>query len=85
MLGLLHPVVDDDMESIMRLANTEGMLFKFGSGTGTDLSTPAVQQGEALRRRHALGAGVSFMRVYDAIASVVKSGARPAAPPRCRP
>ena len=31
--------VNDDMESIMKLAASEAMLFKFGSGTGTDLST----------------------------------------------
>ena len=39
--------------SIMRLAHSEAMLFKYGSGTGSDLSTPAIQQGEALRRRPA--------------------------------
>ncbi len=31
--------VNDNMEDIMRLATSEAMLFKFGSGTGTDLST----------------------------------------------
>ena len=31
--------VEDNMEDIMRLATSEAMLFKFGSGTGTDLST----------------------------------------------
>src|SRR3954447_8717502 len=31
--------VRDDMEDIMELARSEAMLFKFGSGTGTDLST----------------------------------------------
>src|SRR5215471_125429 len=30
--------VEDNMESIMQLAGSEAMLFKFGSGTGTDLS-----------------------------------------------
>ena len=67
--------VRDDMEDIMRLATSEAMLFKFGSGTGTDLST--------LRSSHEKLAGggkpsgpVSFMRVYDAIASVVKSGGK---------
>ena len=30
--------VEDNMESIMHLAHSEAMLFKFGSGTGTDLS-----------------------------------------------
>jgi ribonucleoside-diphosphate reductase alpha chain len=67
--------VSDDMEGIMRLATSEAMLFKFGSGTGTDLST--------LRSSHEKLSGggkpsgpVSFMRVYDAIASVVKSGGK---------
>ena len=67
--------VGDDMEGIMRLAHSEAMLFKFGSGTGTDLST--------LRSSHEKLSGggkpsgpVSFMRVYDAIASVVKSGGK---------
>ena len=67
--------VTDDMEGIMRLAHSEAMLFKFGSGTGTDLST--------LRSSHEKLSGggkpsgpVSFMRVYDAIASVVKSGGK---------
>jgi ribonucleoside-diphosphate reductase alpha chain len=30
--------VEDSMESILDLAKTEGMLFKWGSGTGTNLS-----------------------------------------------
>ncbi len=67
--------VSDDMLDIMRLATSEAMLFKYGSGTGTDLST--------LRSSHEKLAGggkpsgpVSFMRVYDAIASVIKSGGK---------
>ena len=67
--------VDDTMEDIMRLATSEAMLFKYGSGTGTDLST--------LRscREKLSGGGVpsgplSFMRVYDSIAAVVKSGGK---------
>ncbi|MCE9556193.1 MAG: vitamin B12-dependent ribonucleotide reductase, partial [Planctomycetes bacterium] len=67
--------VTDNMEDIMRLATSEAMLFKFGSGTGTDLST--------LRsHREKLGGGgkpsgpLSFMRVYDQIAAVVKSGGK---------
>ena len=31
--------VGDTMEDIMRLATSEAMLFKYGSGTGTDLSS----------------------------------------------
>ncbi|HZZ71609.1 MAG TPA: vitamin B12-dependent ribonucleotide reductase [Pirellulales bacterium] len=67
--------VQDNMEDIMELARSEAMLFKFGSGTGTDLST--------LRsHREKLGGGgkpsgpLSFMRVYDQIAAVVKSGGK---------
>ena len=39
------------------LATSEAMLFKFGSGTGTDLSTLALQPRKALRRRQAIGPG----------------------------
>ena len=46
--------VEDNMEDIMRLATSEAMLFKFGSGTGSDLSTSAVSPGKALRWRQAL-------------------------------
>ncbi len=67
--------VGDTMEDIMELARSEAMLFKYGSGTGTDLST--------LRsRREKLSGGgrpsgpLSFLKVYDAIASVVKSGGK---------
>ena len=41
------------MESIMRLAHSEAMLFKFGSGTGTDLVADPFQQGKTERRRPA--------------------------------
>jgi ribonucleoside-diphosphate reductase alpha chain len=67
--------VGDDMEGIMRLATSEAMLFKFGSGTGTDLSTLRSSQ-EKLSGGGKPSGPVSFMRVYDAIASVVKSGGK---------
>ncbi len=67
--------VNDEMESIMRLAHSEAMLFKFGSGTGTDLSTLRSSQ-EKLSGGGKPSGPVSFMRVYDAIASVVKSGGK---------
>ena len=67
--------VGDTMEDIMELARAEAMLFKYGSGTGTDLST--------LRSRHEKLSGggrpsgpLSFLKVFDAIASVVKSGGK---------
>ncbi len=67
--------VADDMESIMKLAHSEAMLFKFGSGTGTDLSTLRSSR-EKLSGGGKPSGPVSFMRVYDAIASVVKSGGK---------
>ncbi len=59
----------------MRLATAEAMLFKFGSGTGTDLSTLRSSR-EKLSGGGKPSGPVSFMRVYDAIASVVKSGGK---------
>ncbi len=67
--------VSDDMQDIMRLATAEAMLFKFGSGTGTDLSTLRSSK-EKLSGGGRPSGPVSFMRVYDAIASVVKSGGK---------
>jgi ribonucleoside-diphosphate reductase alpha chain len=67
--------VSDDMDAIMRLAHSEAMLFKFGSGTGTDLSTLRSSR-EKLSGGGKPSGPVSFMRVYDAIASVVKSGGK---------
>ena len=67
--------VSDDMESIMELARSEAMLFKFGSGTGTDLSSLRSSR-EKLSGGGRPSGPVSFMRVYDAVASVVKSGGK---------
>jgi len=67
--------VDDNMEDIMRLACSEAMLFKFGSGTGTDLSTIRSQR-EQLSGGGTPSGPLSFMRVYDSIAGVVKSGGK---------
>ncbi len=71
--------VDDDMESIMRLAHSEAMLFKYGSGTGSDLSSLRSSK-EKLSGGGRPSGPVSFMRVYDAVASVVKSGGKCLAP-----
>ena len=46
--------VQDSLESILTLAKTEGMLFKWGSGTGTNLSAAARIDGDSLRRRTGL-------------------------------
>ena len=67
--------VDDTMEDIMRLAVSEAMLFKFGSGTGTDLSTLRSSR-EKLAGGGKPSGPLSFMRVYDQIAAVVKSGGK---------
>jgi len=67
--------VKDNMEDIMELARSEAMLFKFGSGTGTDLSTLRSQD-EKLSGGGRPSGPLSFMRVYDQIAAVVKSGGK---------
>src|SRR5947209_6240740 len=67
--------VSDDMEGIMELARSEAMLFKYGSGTGSDLSTLRSSR-EKLAGGGRPSGPVSFMRVYDAIASVIKSGGK---------
>jgi len=67
--------VGDNMEDIMNLATSEAMLFKFGSGTGTDLSTIRSHR-ERLSGGGRPSGPLSFMRVYDQIAAVVKSGGK---------
>ena len=67
--------VDDNMESIMRLARSEAMLFKFGSGTGTDLS-PIRSSKEKLSGGGRPSGPMSFLKVYDQVANVVKSGGK---------
>ncbi len=67
--------VDDTMADIMRLATSEAMLFKHGSGTGTDLSTLRSSR-ERLSGGGRPSGPLSFMRVYDQIAAVVKSGGK---------
>jgi len=67
--------VNDTMEDIMRLATQEAMLFKYGSGTGTDLSTLRSSQ-ERLSGGGTPSGPLSFMKVFDQIAAVVKSGGK---------
>jgi ribonucleoside-diphosphate reductase alpha chain len=67
--------VQDNMEDIMELARSEAMLFKFGSGTGTDLSTLRSHR-EKLAGGGKPSGPLSFMRVYDQVAAVVKSGGK---------
>jgi ribonucleoside-diphosphate reductase alpha chain len=63
------------MDSILTLARTEGMLFKFGSGTGTNLS-PIRSSKEVLAGGGTASGPVSFMKGYDAFAGVIKSGGK---------
>jgi len=67
--------VEDTMESIMRLAHSEAMLFKFGSGTGTDLSSLRSTR-EKLSGGGRPSGPLSFLKVYDQVANVVKSGGK---------
>ncbi len=67
--------VDDTMESIMDLAKTEAMLFKGGSGTGSNLSRIRSSR-ESLKGGGTASGPVSFMKGYDSFAGVVKSGGK---------
>jgi ribonucleoside-diphosphate reductase alpha chain len=67
--------VQDSMDSIMNLAKTEGMLFKWGSGTGTNFSSLRSSH-EPLSGGGIASGPVSFMRGFDAFAGVIKSGGK---------
>ena len=67
--------VQDSMDSIMNLAKTEGMLFKWGSGTGTNFSTLRGSH-ETLSGGGIASGPVSFMKGFDAFAGVIKSGGK---------
>jgi ribonucleoside-diphosphate reductase alpha chain len=67
--------VQDTMESILGLAKTEGMLFKYGSGTGSNLSNIRSSR-ELLAGGGTASGPVSFMKGFDAFAGVIKSGGK---------
>ena len=67
--------VQDSMSSIMDLAKTEAMLFKFGSGAGSNLSTIRSAK-ERMSGGGTASGPVSFMKGFDAFAGVVKSGGK---------
>jgi len=68
--------VQDDMRSILNLAVTEGMLFKYGSGAGSNLSRLRSSK-ETLSNSSGRSSGpVWFMRGFDAFAGVIKSGGK---------
>jgi ribonucleoside-diphosphate reductase alpha chain len=67
--------VKDSLESILDLAKTEGMLFKWGSGTGSNLS--ALREEDAVLSGGGRASGpLSFMKGFDAFAGVIKSGGK---------
>ncbi|MFZ0689382.1 MAG: vitamin B12-dependent ribonucleotide reductase, partial [Acidobacteriaceae bacterium] len=67
--------VEDSLDSILTLAKTEGMLFKWGSGTGTNLSSIRGSN-ETLSGGGTASGPLSFMRGFDAFAGVIKSGGK---------
>ncbi len=67
--------VNDSLDSILTLAKTEGMLFKWGSGTGTNLS-PIRSSVEQLSGGGTASGPLSFMKGFDAFAGVIKSGGK---------
>jgi ribonucleoside-diphosphate reductase alpha chain len=67
--------VDDSLDAILTLAKTEGMLFKWGSGTGTNLSSIRGSM-ELLSGGGTASGPLSFMRGFDAFAGVIKSGGK---------
>ncbi len=67
--------VKDSLDSILTLAKTEGMLFKWGSGTGTNLSSLRSST-EGLSGGGTASGPLSFMKGFDAFAGVIKSGGK---------
>ncbi len=67
--------VKDSLDSILTLAKTEGMLFKWGSGTGTNLSSLRGST-ETLSGGGTASGPLSFMKGFDAFAGVIKSGGK---------
>jgi ribonucleoside-diphosphate reductase alpha chain len=67
--------VQDSLDSILTLAKTEGMLFKWGSGTGSNLS-PLRSSNEQLSGGGTASGPLSFRRGFDAFAGDIKSGGK---------
>jgi ribonucleoside-diphosphate reductase alpha chain len=67
--------VEDTMDSILDLAKTEGLIFKFGSGSGVNLSKLRAK-GEALSTGGTSSGPISFMKGYDSFAGSIKSGGK---------
>src|SRR5205823_2937741 len=67
--------VDDTMDSILNWYREEGVIFKGGSGAGTNLSRIRSSQ-ETLNGGGTASGPVSFMRGADASAGTIKSGGK---------
>lgn len=67
--------VEDTMESIMNLATSESRLFKYGSGSGSNLSRIRAHN-EKLSGGGTASGPLSFMEIYDTIAGTVRSGGK---------
>ncbi|MDH5402811.1 MAG: vitamin B12-dependent ribonucleotide reductase [Candidatus Heimdallarchaeota archaeon] len=67
--------LEDNMESILNLAKTEGLIFKFGSGSGVNVSKLRAK-GEPLSTGGTSSGPLSFMKGYDAFAGSIKSGGK---------
>lgn len=67
--------IEDNMESILLHARKEGMLFKYGSGTGSNFSTLRGIN-EPLSGGGVASGAISFLRIYDIIAGRIQSGGK---------
>lgn len=67
--------VDDTMEDIMDLAVREALLFKYGSGTGTNLSSLRSSK-ERLSGGGKPSGPLAYWAFYDKVAGIVKSGGK---------
>ncbi len=67
--------LDDSMDGILELVRTEGLLFKYGSGSGTNFSRLRSSR-EGLSGGGTASGPVSFMRGFDSFAGVIKSGGK---------
>ncbi len=67
--------IEDDMESILALQKSEALIFKAGSGTGTNRSNLRSSKEKITGGGRASGP-VSFMKGFDSYAGIIKSGGK---------
>ncbi len=65
--------VDDNMQSILEWGRDEGWIFKYGSGSGANLSNLRSSR-EPLSRGGYSSGPVSFMKLSDGVANSIRSG-----------